>query len=180
MLMRPLALLFCASLATCTGCGIVDGSVAAVGGLFNPQRKPKSQLEIREMQTQEFDTTATKTVLKAMLNVLQDDDFMIKQVNPEMGFFSGTKTLDTEDSLAKTWGYLWWGPSAQWVENTVVDCTANVSEFGDKTRVRVNFQAKLMNNKGGVEKVSTVDDPKFYQTFFSKVSKGIFIEESEI
>jgi hypothetical protein len=62
----------------------------------------------------------------------------------------------------------------------VIDCTANVSQFGEKIRVRSNFQLKQMNNKGGVEKVQTMDDPKFYQEFFTKVDKGIFIEKENI
>jgi hypothetical protein len=62
----------------------------------------------------------------------------------------------------------------------VIDCTANVSQFGEKTRVRTNFQLKKMNNKGGVEQVQTMDDPKFYQEFFTKVDKGIFIEKEQI
>jgi hypothetical protein len=37
-----------------------------------------------------------------------------------------------------------------------------------------------MNNKGGVEKVETIDEAKFYQEFFTKVDKGIFIEKEQI
>ncbi|MHC4364862.1 MAG: hypothetical protein ACYSTJ_05285 [Planctomycetota bacterium] len=178
--MRILAIIFCGSLIVCAGCGAIDATVGAAGSLFEEKQKVKSQLEIRQMQTREFETSDTKTVLKAMLNVLQDDNFIIEQVNADLGFFNGTKVLDTEDTLAKAWGTFWWGPSAQWIENSVIDCTANVSEFGEKIRVRANFQMKQMNNKGGVEKVRTIDDPKFYQDFFVKVDKGIFIEKEKI
>lgn len=178
--MGALAVLFCMSLIFYSGCGVIDATAGAVGGVFAEKEKPKTQLEIRQMQTREYETTDTKMVLKAMLNVLQDDGFIIEQVNPEMGFFNATKTLDTEDTLAKVWGTLWWGPHAQWIENSVIDCTANVSQFGEKTRVRANFQIKQMNNKGGIEKVRALDDLKYYQEFFSKVDKGIFIEKEEI
>jgi hypothetical protein len=178
--MRIFSVCFCASLIFYSGCGAVDATVGAAGSLFKEKPKAKSQLEIRQMQTREFETSETTTVLKAMLNVLQDDGYIVAQVNPEIGFFNATKMMDTEDTLAKTWGTFWWGPSARWIENTVIDCTSNVSPFGEKTRVRTNFQLKQMNNKGGVEEVKIIDDPKFYQEFFTKVDKGIFIEKEKI
>lgn len=178
--MRILAICLCAGFLFCSGCGAVDATVGAAGSLFEKKQKVKSQLEIRQMQTREFDTPDTKMALKAMLNVLQDDGFIIKQVNPEMGFFNGQKMLDAEDRLGKFWGTFWWGPSAQWVENSVIDCTANVSKFADKTRVRANFVIKQMNNKGGVENVRTIDEATFYQDFFSKVGKGMFIEQEKL
>jgi hypothetical protein len=178
--MKFFTICFYVSLIIYSGCGAVDATVGAAGSLFKEKPKVKSQLEIRQMQTREFETSDTTLVLKAMLNVLQDDGYIVEQVNPEIGFFNATKVMDTEDTLAKTWGTFWWGPSAQWIENTVIDCTANVSQFGEKTRVRTNFQLKQMNNKGGVEKVETMDDPKFYQEFFTKVDKGIFIEKEQI
>ncbi|MHC4737792.1 MAG: hypothetical protein ACYS9Y_02705 [Planctomycetota bacterium] len=178
--MRILTICFCISLLVCSGCGAIDATIGAVGSLFKPKPKVRTQLEIRQMQTREFEASETKIVLKAMLNVLQDDGYIVEQVNSEVGFFNASKVMDTEDTLAKTWGTFWWGPSGQWIENTVIDCTANVSQFGEKTRVRTNFQLKQMNNKGGVEKVQTMDDPKFYQEFFTKVDKGIFIEKEQI
>jgi hypothetical protein len=41
--------------------------------------------------------------------------------------------------------------------------------------VRVNCNLKVMNNKGEVVDVKQVDDAAFYQDFFSKVDKGIFM-----
>lgn len=176
--MRILAIAFCASLIICSGCG----AVSATGKLFEGKRKPKakSQLEVRQMQTREYETKDNRMVMKAMLNVLQDDGFIIKQANADLGFFHGTKEVDREDTLAKVWGTFWEGSRATWKENSIVDCTANVSDFGENTRVRVNFQVKVMNNKGGCEEVYQIDDSKYYQDFFSKVDKGIFIEKEEI
>ena len=178
--MRIFTICFCASLLLYSGCGAVDATVGATGSLFKEKPKVKSQLEMRQMQTREFETSETTMVLQAMLNVLQDEGYIVQQVNSEIGFFNATKMMDTEDTFAKTWGTFWWGPSGQWIENTVIDCTANVSQFGERTRVRTNFQLKQMNNKGGVDKVQTMDDPKFYQDFFTKVDKGIFLEKEQI
>lgn len=178
--MRIFTICFCVSLLIYSGCGAVDATAGLAGSLFKKKPKVRSQLEIRQMQTRDFDTSETTMVLRAMLNVLQDEGYIVEQVNSEVGFFNASKVMDTEDTLAKTWGTFWWGPSGQWIENSVIDCTTNVSQFGEKTRVRTNFQLKQMNNKGGVDKVQTMDDPKFYQEFFTKVDKGIFIEKEDI
>ncbi len=61
-----------------------------------------------------------------------------------------------------------------------MECSGNVTEFGKETRVRINFQSKRMNNKGEVVDVKQVADPAFYQTFFSKVDKGIFIQKEKL
>ena len=148
--------------------------------MFADDKDPKSQLEMRQMQTREYDTTDTKLALKAMLNVLQDDNFIVEQVNESMGFFKATKTMDTEDKSGKFWGTFWSGSDAKWVKNSVIDCTANVTTFGKKMRVRVNFQLKELNNQGAIENVRVVDNPEFYQTFFSKVSKGMFLEKEKV
>lgn len=174
--MRIFAIYFCANLIICSGCGVVESTAS----LFEKKHKPKSQLETRQMQTREYETKDTMMVMKAMLNILQDDGFIIRQANTDLGFFNATKTIDKEDTLAKVWGTFWWGPHATWKENSIIDCTANVSEFGEKTRVRINFQVKVMNNRGGCEEVHEIDDLKYYQEFFAKVDKGIFIEKEKI
>lgn len=168
----------CVSLAllTFSGCGVT----AVPGMVLGKKQKQKTQLEIREMQTRIFETNDCKMVIKAMLDVLQDDDYIIEQVNVDMGFFNASKEGNAEDALERFWETFWWGGMATYKKNSIIDCTANISEFGEKVKVRANFRVKFMNNRGGVEFVSQVDDPKFYQEFFSKVDKGIFIEKEKI
>lgn len=159
-----------------SGCG----TASVPGMVLSGKDKQKTQLEIREMQTRVFDINDCKMVIKAMLDVLQDDDYIIEQVNVEMGFFNASKEANAEDGLEKFWKVFWWGGMATYKKNSIIDCTANVSQFGEKVKVRANFRVKFMNNRGGVEFVSQIDNLKFYQDFFSKVDKGIFIEKEKI
>jgi len=163
-------------LLSVSGCG----TTSLPGMVLEKKAKQKSQLEIRQMQTRTYETKDMKMIMKAMLNVLQDDDFIIKQVNTDMGFFNATKETDVEKGSERFWEEFWWGKYGTWKKNSIIDCTANISEFGDGMRVRVNFQVKIMDNKGGCVLVRQVDDPKYYQDFFSKVDKGIFIEKEGI
>ncbi|PMP93365.1 MAG: hypothetical protein C0173_00810, partial [Desulfurella sp.] len=47
-----------------------------------------STFKIRSYQTRTYDTTNTKMVLKAMVNALQDEGFVIKVLNTDMGLIT--------------------------------------------------------------------------------------------
>lgn len=174
-ILATLCLVFVLSILS--GCG-----TAQLPGLVLAKDAPqKTQLEIRQMQTRTYEVTDKTLLMKAMLNVLQDDDFIIEQVNLDLGFFNAAKEVDVENSGEKFWQTFWWGKAyATYNKNQIVDATANISEFGDKMRVRVNFRVKVMNNKGGVEIVKQIDDPEYYQNLFVKIDKAIFIEKEKI
>ena len=42
-----------------------------------------------------------------MLDVLQDDNYIIKQVNVDMGFFNASKEANAENGLEKFWQTFW-------------------------------------------------------------------------
>jgi ribosomal protein S8 len=140
---------------------------------------PLTQLQIREVQSREFHTSDTKLVMKSMMNVLQDEGFIVKNAVADLGLLSAEKTIDIEN---KTSAFLLCllNHQARWSKQDVLEASANVSEYGYKTRVRMNFQIKRMDNYGCPQDVQTILDPEYYQDFFDKVHKGIFIQEQEI
>jgi hypothetical protein len=140
----------------------------------------KTQLEIREFQTRTYETNDSKMVMKSLLNVLQDDGYIVKNANVELGLLSASKEVDIESKGEAFILSLLAGHEARWKKNSIIECSCNVGEFGKLTRVRVNFQLKVMDNKGGVIKVETIEDPKFYQEFFAKVDKGIYIGKQRL
>jgi hypothetical protein len=144
-----------------------------------PPKPQQTQLQIREFQTRTYETKDTKMVMKAVLNV-QDDGFIVKNANVELGLITATKEVDVEDKGAALFAALLGGHEARWNKNSAIECSGNVSDFGATTRVRVNFQMKVMNNKGEVVDVKQMDNAAFYQDFFSKVDKGIFIEKEKL
>ena len=144
-------------------------ALVAFTGCATP--KAKSQLQIREFQTRSFEATDIKAVLKAIINVLQDEGYVIKQANLELGFINATK----EHEAGLKFSELLFRPRGEWSSNTILDGTFNVSQYGETCRVRANFQIKTLNRAGGVNKVKQHDSEEFYIDFFAKVSKGIFI-----
>ena len=140
----------------------------------------KTQLQIREYQTRRYETNDTKMVMKAMLNVLQDDGFIVKNAVLDLGLLSAEKSVDVENAGEAFFASFFLGADATWQKASIIECTGNISEYGTQTRVRINFQMKVLNNKGGIIKIEQVDDEKYYQDFFSKVDKGIFIQQERL
>lgn len=140
----------------------------------------KTQLQVREFQTRTFDTIKTNEVLSAVVEAFQDQGFMVKNVVPEVGLVFASREADVEDISQAAFQVFFLGQNAVWSKNINVEATGNVKTQGGKTRVRVNFQEKILNNRGGVDRVSVIEDPKFYQDFFDKIGKSIFIEKQKI
>jgi len=156
---------------------------------------PKTPLEIREYQTRTFDTSDSKLVLKAMLNVLQDDGYVVKNAVVELGLITASKEIDLAPGhsgdaggLGSTvifggrGGFVLGGPQTApaYRKTEVRDFTGNVSEFGNQTKVRVNFQRKVLDNRGNVMEVQPIDDPTFYQDFFSRMDKSLYLQKEQL
>jgi len=121
-----------------------------------------------------------KMIMKAMINVLQDEGFMIKDANLDLGILSAVKEIDVENKTGAFFATLFLGYQARWKKNSIIEGTSNISEFSEQCKVRINFQQKIMDNKGAVVDVRQIEDEKFYQDFFAKVDKGIFIQKEKL
>jgi len=139
-----------------------------------------TQLQLREFQTRDFEVTDTKLVMKAVLNVLQDEGFMVREANLELGVIAASREMDVEDPTRAFWTKVLLGDAARWDKNSIVEVTANVSPHADRVRVRATFQLKTLNNMGVVSKIRALGDEPYYQEFFAKVDKGIFIEREKL
>ena len=140
----------------------------------------RTQLEIREFQTRSYETTDGKMVMKAVMNVLQDDGYIIKSGDLELGLLNASKMMDIENKTEAFWRILAFGQNARWKKNCYIESSANVSNFGDQCRVRVNFQMIELDNLGVLVTSDQIDDEFFYQEFFAKVDKGIFIQKEKL
>jgi hypothetical protein len=152
-----------------------------IGCATTPTTPQKTQLEVRQFQTRDFDVKDSKMVMKSCLNVLQDDDYIVKNANADLGLLTATKEVDIEKKGEAFAALFFIGSrDARWKKNQIIECSLNIGESGNRTTVRANFQSKIMNNKGEVVKVVTIEDPTFYQTFFAKVDKGVFLGKNKL
>lgn len=154
--------------------------IFGTGCVTTTQEEPITQLQIREIQTRTFESKDAKAVLKEMINVLQDDAFIVKHANLDLGLLSGEKDVDIENGWHAFCSVMANGQQARWNKNALVEVSANVTQFGSNTKVRVNFQRKIFDNFGRVVRVVQILDQNYYQDFFTKVHKGLFIQEEKI
>lgn len=156
-------------------------SVLALGACSQSHIKPaQTQLQVREFQTRTFQHARMLTVMKAMINVLQDEGFLVRNADKDLGFISASKEVDIESSSEAFLARIFAGAAARYKKNSVIECSVNVSEFGKDTRVRAIFQTKVMDNFGSPLSITQVEDAAYYQEFFAKVDKSIFIEKQAI
>lgn len=144
---------------------------------------PMSQLEKRQFQTRTYESTDKPLVMKALLNVLQDEGFIVYNANPLLGFIYGVKDFDTSDpniDISKEFGLSKARLNWNGVKVATVETTANVTEYGKSMRVRVNFKRKLLNVYGNAQFIDDINDETYYQDFFSKVDKAIFLQKQKI
>jgi hypothetical protein len=157
--------------------------------VINQQSAPppqKTQLQTRQVQTREYDTNDVKLVMKAVLNVLQDDGFIVRNAQLELGLLTATKEVDLRGNGSGNdfWSNFFRGidrnrGQGEAIFNKLkqIESSINISEFGKQSKVRANFQVKILDNQGNTVEVYQVEDPKYYQDFFMKVDKGIFIQK---
>jgi hypothetical protein len=160
--------------------GFISLLLIAAGCGSHVDDAPMTQLQIREIQTRTFESKDAKAVLKEMINVLQDDAFIVKHANLDLGLLAGEKDIDIEDGWNRFFNVMASGKQASWNKNAVIEVSANVTQFGNSTKVRVNFQRKIFDNFGRVVKVVQLYDENYYQEFFNKVHKGLFIQQEKI
>lgn len=144
---------------------------------------PKTQLEKRQFQTRTYDCTDKPLIMKAMLNVLQDEGFIVNNANPLLGFISGAKEFDVSDKtidIEKEFGTTRRTLAFQGIRVATIESTANVTEYGKEIKVRISFKRKLLNMYGNAQIINDIDDEKYYQDFFAKVDKAIFIQKQKI
>lgn len=184
--MKRISVLALLSVLTLSACTVVNRQQV---------QPPKTQLQVRTFQTREFDTNDVKLVMKAVLNTLQDEGFVVKNAVVDLGLITATKELqlsgrsNTTDNDSDYWADVFaklfktnpppktGNQQTRFDKFKVIEASINVSPLGTRTKVRANFLAKVIDNQGDPSEVYSVEDMKFYQDFFVKIDKGVFIEK---
>lgn len=133
-------------------------------------------MQRREVQTRNFESADPKTVMKAMINVLQDEGYVVKGAVLDLGLLTAEKDVDLRGEYEPCMMDWYFMCDTRYPKHVVLEMTANVSEYGDDTRVRVNFQKRLYDNYGCVLETNQMMDDHDYRDFFAKVSRGVFFQ----
>ena len=147
-----------------------------------PPPAPKmSQIQIRQLQTREYDVQNETSVIKAVIAALQDEGFIISTANPELGLITAAMEVRDEDKATKGWAEFWYGPGMGTYQTTKrFEASATVQKHKNVIRVRINIVAKAITNAGGIVWSQPVYDAKIYQNIFAKVDKSLFLIKEDI
>jgi hypothetical protein len=147
-----------------------------------------TQLQLREMQTRSYTSRSPVEAMRAVINALQDEGFIVKNADKDLGFLQATRESDLDpNQQGPSFFTMFRGPGFDGVENQprwdkalVVECSGNVAVNENKTQVRLIFQRKILDNIGGIRSVEQILEPDFYQMIFAKVDKSLFIQGQKL
>ena len=144
---------------------------------------PMTQLERRQFQTRTYKSSQKIQVMKAILNALQDEGYIVYNANPLLGFIYGVKDFDTSDSdvdISKEFGLTKTRLNLNGIKVATIEVTANVTEYGDTMKVRINFKRKLLNTYGNAQFIDDVEEQEFYDDFYKKIDQAIYLQKQKV
>ena len=165
--------------------GLVLGACATVQPSALPGG-PQTPLELRQAQTRTFESADARLVLKAALNVLQDEGYVIREANADLGLVTGVmeRSRHTTNHALRvlkwvyapgTWGASLLIPDGK-TEVSAVEANVNVTPDGTRTRVRISLVSRV-TEKGGVRSVRPIDDPLAYQALLARLDKAVYLQK---
>ncbi|MFK8029117.1 MAG: hypothetical protein AB8G18_02670 [Gammaproteobacteria bacterium] len=157
-------------------------------------RLSEMTLEIRQMQTRQFDDVADAQILSASVGVLQDLGYSIDELDKNLGVLSASKRADASSSnemigraaldiLSCAVSFLFACDNENYKKSkkeqdirltVVVLPEQSVDSSHD---VRVTMQRIIRDREGRIAQQATVSDPVVYQKFFERLDKSVFLEK---
>lgn len=147
---------------------------------------PESAVDLRALQSRRFDSLDDKALLAASTQTLQDLGFIISESSADVGVLVASKRRDAEESgqvagqvvLTLFLAALGTYHDPTWDKEQTIHVTLVTTpiENSKQIEVRVTFDRTLTNNKGQDWRAELIKEPKIYQEFFDKLSKGAFLE----
>ena len=141
---------------------------------------PLTQLEKRQFQTRTYASQDNVIAMKAILNVLQDEGYIVYNVNSLLGYIYGVKDFDLSDpniDITKEFNMTKSRLNYNGVKVATIEASVNITQYGDKSRIRANFKRKLLNVYGHAQMIDDVSDIEFYNDFYTKVDSAINLQK---
>ena len=140
----------------------------------------------RQLQTRKYNTTAEDKIINTCVNVLQDSGFTIENTELKLGTILASKEREAVESGQVAGAIIIaviFGVAIPIDKNQKMFASIVVSPAASEKKaslVRITFSRLVWNDRGAVSKAERLEDPEVYQTFFTKLSKGLFLEAQSI
>jgi len=156
---------------------------------IEPPKPPLTQLQLRQLQSRSYENKDFITAMRAVINALLDEGFIIKNADKDLGFIQATKDIEISGGVPSPsvdifGGFggvgVWGGPQQRWRNSSQIDCSGTLTKVGNSTNVRLIFQRKTLDNFGVPMNISLIEDPEYYQNVFVKIDKSLFLERESL
>jgi len=147
--------------------------------------EPESMAQ-RQLQTRKYNTTAEDKIITTCVNVLQDSGFTIENSDAKLGTILASKEREAVEAGQVAGALIVaviFGVAVPIDKNQKMFASIVVSPAASEKKaslVRITFSRLVWNDRNAVSKAERLEDPEVYQTFFTKLSKGLFLEAQNI
>jgi hypothetical protein len=140
-------------------------------------------LQDRQLQTRVFETDDEIKMLDAAAAVLQDTGFTIEDSETECGLIVFSRVRDVTDYREVLQGIalMMFGiyrPNAK--TQKVMASLVTTPLDNKRVAVRITFLHIVWDKDNVIMKKERLNDPEIYETFFSKLSKSVFLIDHDI
>jgi len=138
----------------------------------------------RVMQSRKYETTDEDRILLSCAGVLQDLGFILEESDTDIGLISASKmrsALDPRQIIVSYAAVFLFMPPLPTDKEQKFRASVTTRPAGDShIAVRVTFQRIVWNSQEDVTRREPLKEPEFYQEFFDRLSKSIFLDAQQI
>jgi len=166
-----------------TGCTIVT----------SVEPEEDTPIEIYGYDTHFFPEEDLLPVMKALLNTFQDQGFIIRSAQRDLGLVTADMVIDLESYSNDDGIWVWYAPKIAktaamqptdddhehyytYEKLEIIESSAQVISYESGSKVQVNFQSIIVDNEGNVLEAELIEDESFYEEFFSLVHENIIYQ----
>jgi hypothetical protein len=158
----------------------------AIGGACQTAPQPPllvepGVVERRSLQSRTYEGWSETEVQRACVSLLQDLGFCVDETEPDLGMLLASKERDAKEAGQYLMKVVGWGLGFDPPVETRQQMCASVitiseGESDDSIEVRVTFQRLVWNDYRQISRRELLDDPRFYQEFFERLSRALLLE----
>ncbi|CAK0775651.1 conserved hypothetical protein [Gammaproteobacteria bacterium] len=157
----------------------LDGCI--IHPLEPPSIRQMTQLETRQLQTRDYTGAEPINVMKSIIAALQDEGYIISNVNERLGLITAAMERREEDTELKNHVRFMYGAGIGTYQTTKrFEASVTTTEHERVISLRINIIEKALSNSGGVIWSQPVQDTMTYQNIFSKIDKSVFLQKQKL
>ncbi len=135
-----------------------------------------TNLDLKELQVRTYPNINTETMLKTVINVLQDDYFFIENADSKIGYILASREFDTKNPNIKISDEFGCPKLITYIKRystARTEATISISSLGKGSSVRLNIRKKVYNIYNVNARVKEITDAKVYNHFFKDLDSEL-------